>query len=36
MSDLLITGATLPDGRTGIDVLVDGGQVQGTKAASLG
>ena len=27
MSDLLVTNATLPDGRTGIDVLVAGGRI---------
>ncbi|MFO1317522.1 MAG: amidohydrolase family protein [Burkholderiales bacterium] len=27
MSDLLITNATLPDGRTGVDVLVAGGRI---------
>ncbi len=39
MSDLLIRNATLPDGRTGVDVLVDGGRIAevahgiGAKAA---
>src|SRR4029453_12128396 len=27
MSDLLVTNATLPDGRTGVDVLVAGGRI---------
>ena len=27
MADLLVTNATLPDGRTGIDVLVAGGRI---------
>ena len=27
MPELLITGATLPDGRTGVDILCDGGRI---------
>ena len=27
MADLLVTNATLPDGRTGVDVLVAGGRI---------
>ena len=33
MADLLIRNATLPDGRTGIDVLVAGGRIVNCRRA---